>query len=193
VLVVRADGLIPALAGAALVLIPYIWCWRGGEQPEAYGLSWKFSRCGLVECASLTALILLVLTVVSMNWPGESLPRHSSLSRTAAMAVNGVSAAIIEEVFFRGWLQSMFRRRMGAVAAIAVTGAIFASAHVFVARAAFIVAVFFPGCVMGALRERHGNISTSTLFHATANLWAIWFVPRHFPSLNELMSMIGLS
>jgi membrane protease YdiL (CAAX protease family) len=108
------------------------------------------------------------------------------------MAVNGVSAAVIEEIFFRGWIQPLFRKRLGTAASVVCTSVIFAAAHVFVARAAFILAVFFPGCIMGFLRERHGNISTSTLFHATANIWAIWFVPGYFPTLEGLMKLVGL-
>jgi membrane protease YdiL (CAAX protease family) len=108
------------------------------------------------------------------------------------LALTGISAAIIEEIFFRGWIQPLCKKKFGAVLAILFTSAVFAAAHVFVARAAFIVAVFFPGCVMGFLRERHGNISTSTLFHATANIWAIWFVPLRFPALGEWMDIIGL-
>ena len=188
----RLTVLIPTLAGVALAVTPFLWCRRRGESPESYGLSWNFSRKGVFECAVVTAVVLAALTAVSMNWPGEDLPRRVSFFGALSWAVNGVSAAIIEEVFFRGWVQPMFRKRLGAVASIAITSIIFASAHVFVARAFFIIAVFFPGCIMGALRERHGNISTPTLFHAVANLWAIWFVPMHFPALADLLGIIGL-
>ena len=188
----RLTVLISTLAGVALAVTPFLWCRRRGESPESYGLSWEFSRKGVFECAIVTAVILTALSVVSMNWPGEDLPRRVSFFRALSWAVNGVSAAIIEEVFFRGWVQPLFRRRLGVIASIVITSMIFASAHVFVARAFFIVAVFFPGCIMGALRERHGNISTATLFHAVANLWAIWFVPTRFPALGELFSIISL-
>jgi membrane protease YdiL (CAAX protease family) len=161
------------------------------ETPESYGLSWNLSRKNASECAAVTFAVLATLTFVSVNWPLENLPRRPGLLRAASMALNGVSAAVREEIFFRGWVQPQFRKRFGAVAAIVATSLIFASAHVFVARAFFIVAVFFPGCIMGALRERHGNISTSTLFHATANLWAIWFVPTRFPEFRELLSLIA--
>jgi membrane protease YdiL (CAAX protease family) len=190
---VRLIDIFPALAGMAFVAAPFLWCRRQGEDPESYGLSWKFRRRDVVECAVITTLTLIALTCVAMNWPGEKLPRHSSFSRAANMALNGVSAAIIEEIFFRGWIQSLFRKKFGAAASIASTSAIFASAHVFVASPPFIAAVFFPGCLMGFLRERHGNIFTSTLFHATANLWAIWFVPRYFPTLREWITIIGFN
>jgi membrane protease YdiL (CAAX protease family) len=56
-----------------------------------------------------------------------------------------------------------------------------------VARSLFLFAVFFPGCIMGFLRERHGNIATSTLFHGIANMWAIWFAPLKWPSLTWIL------
>jgi membrane protease YdiL (CAAX protease family) len=43
---------------------------------------------------------------------------------------------------------------------------------------------------MGFLRERHGNISTSTIFHASGNLWAIWFLPYHFPAAEEWIKIL---
>ena len=184
--------MIQALAGTMLVVTPFLWCHLRRESPESYGLSWKFSRAGVFECAAVTAVVLAGLTLISMNWPGENLPRNVPFFIAASWAVNGVSAAIIEEVFFRGWMQPLCRKKLGAAASIAITSAIFAIAHVFVAKAFFILAVFFPGCVMGALRERHGNISTSTLFHAVANLWAIWFVPVNFPEFRELLGIIGI-
>jgi membrane protease YdiL (CAAX protease family) len=188
---VRLIDVVASLAGVALVCAPYLWCRAKGESPVSYGLSWSVSRRSLVECAVVTVVILAALSVVAMNWPDETLPRQSSLRRTVVMAINGVSAAIIEEIFFRGWIQPLARKKWGPAASIVCASAVFAAAHVFVARAAFIVAVFFPGCVMGMLRERHGNVATATLFHATANLWAIWFVPSHFPALKELISTMG--
>ena len=187
---VRLTLLIPTLAGAALGVAPFIWCLYRGEPYESYGLSWKFSRKGVFECVIVTVAVLAALTVISMNWPGENLPRRVSFSRAAWWAANGVSAAIIEEVFFRGWVQPLFRKKLGAIASVVITSVMFAFAHVFVARAFFIFAVFFPGCIMGALRERHGNISTPTLFHAVANLWAIWFIPLNFPTFGELFNII---
>jgi membrane protease YdiL (CAAX protease family) len=125
-----------------------------------------------------------------MNWPAENLPRRSSLSRTVSFAVNGVSAAVIEEIFFRGWVQPLFRKKFGSILSIGFTSAIFAASHVFVASAPFMAAVFFPGAVMGFLRERHGNISTSTIFHVCGNLWAIWFMPAHMPTIAEWVSKL---
>ena len=181
---------LPTLVGAALVLFPFRWCSSRGESPEEYGLSWKLKRRALVECLVLTACVLAPLTYVSVNWPYEQLPRSSTLFRTIDIASAGLAAAFIEEIFFRGWVQPMFRKRINAVPAIVITSALFALSHVFVTQSPFLVAVFFPGCIMGFLRERHGNISTSTLFHGLSNVWAVWFAPLIWPKFDTILPIL---
>lgn len=174
------------------MLVPFKWCERRGEDPDSYGLNWRIQRRQAVECAVATALILSALTLVSINWPYEQLPRHSTLGRTIDLALSGVGAAIIEEIFFRGWIYPLIRKKLSAWAAIVITSAIFAAAHIFVAQTIFLFAVFFPGVVMTIFRERHGNIGTATVFHACGNIWAIWFAPLVWPGSESLRSMIGL-
>jgi membrane protease YdiL (CAAX protease family) len=184
--------LLASAAGIALVCVPFFWCRARDEAPESYGLSWSLTRGNAAECAAVTLIVLAVLTVAATHWPGENLPRHSGWKRTLDLAVSGLSAAIIEEIFFRGWVYPMFRKKFRVLLSVVFTSAIFAMAHVFVASAPFMFAVFFPGCVMALLRERHGNIATSTLFHASCNIWAIWFVPARFPSVSEWMRILGV-
>jgi membrane protease YdiL (CAAX protease family) len=174
---------IPTIAGVALMGLPFLWCRLRREDPEKYGISWKLERRNLFELSLVTVAVLLPLTVVSMNWPLETLPRHSSLWRSLNLAAAGISAAIIEEIFYRGWVLPLFRKRVGAFWAVMFTSALFALSHIFVAQTIFLFAVFFPGCIMGFLRVRHGNIATSTLFHALANVWAIWFAPLRWPTM----------
>jgi membrane protease YdiL (CAAX protease family) len=179
--------LIAGIAAFAFIYIPFAWCrWRK-ENPDTYGLSWQFNKRSLAECLILTAIVLGTLTAVSINWPFETLPRHSSLGRTLNLAAGGIGAAIIEEIFYRGWLQQIFKKKLPVFLAVILTSAIFASSHVFVAQTPFMIAVFFPGCVMGFLREKHGNISTSTLFHGISNLWAIWLSPLSWPTMDWIL------
>lgn len=174
------------VAGLVFVFAPFAWCrWRG-ESPDAYGLTWNFDRRSLVECAAVTALVLIPLTYISISWPLEDLPRRSDLWRTLSIGASGLGAAVIEEIFFRGWIYPLLRKKLPALVSIVITSAVFAAAHIFVARTLFLAAVFFPGCVMAALRERHGSIATSTIFHGTCNIWAIWFAPLVWPTLPEL-------
>ncbi|MDR0764443.1 MAG: CPBP family intramembrane metalloprotease [Synergistaceae bacterium] len=185
--------MIPTVAGIFFACFPFLWCRARRESPESYGLRFAVSRGALRECAAVTFLILIPLTIVSVNWPGEDLPRRVGAARALKMAADGVGAALVEEIFFRGWLQPMLRKKFRAAAAVILTSAVFASAHVFVAQTSFMIAVFFMGCVMCGLRERHGDIAAPTLFHAAGNIWAVWFVPSRFFSLAEWAEKLGLS
>ncbi|MDR1579046.1 MAG: CPBP family intramembrane metalloprotease [Synergistaceae bacterium] len=182
-----AKNIIPTVVGLIFVYSPFLWCRLRNEPPESYGLSWKPDKRCLRECLFITAFVLIPLTYVSLNWPLEALPRSSSLRRSLSLAASGIAAAIIEEIFYRGWVQPLFRKKFSALWSVAFTSALFALSHVFVAGAPFLFAVFIPGCVMGFLKERHGNISTSTLFHAAGNLWAIWFAPLVWPSAGAIL------
>jgi membrane protease YdiL (CAAX protease family) len=173
---------IPTIVGMAFVCVPFYWCRAHGVDAEEFGLSWRTSKVNLMECLLITGAFLAPLTLISLSWPTESLPRVSPFGRTINLLIAGCSAAVIEEVFYRGWLQPLIRKHLGALLSIIITSAIFAASHVFVAQTAFLFAVFVPGCVMGFLRERHGNIATSTLFHAAGNVWAVWFVPLDWPA-----------
>lgn len=175
-----------AAAGLVFVCLPFAWCRLRRETPESYGLTWETGRRGLAECLAVTAIVLVPLTVISMRWPLEDLPRSSDIWRTLSLGASGVGAAIIEEIFFRGWLYPLARRRLPAMIAIPLTSAIFASAHIFVTRTLFLAAVFVPGCIMAGLRERHGNIGTSTLFHGLCNIWAVWFAPLVWPTVDRM-------
>lgn len=181
---------IPTLVGVALMLIPFQWCTYKKEDPETYGLSWRFKKRALVECLVVTACVLIPLTYVSVNWPYEELPRSSGFLRTIDIASAGLAAAFIEEVFFRGWIHPLLRKRISALPTIVITSALFACSHIFVARTPFLIAVFFPGCIMGFLRERHGNISTSTLFHGLSNIWAVWFAPLVWPKFDTILPIL---
>ncbi|MDL2263072.1 CPBP family intramembrane metalloprotease [Synergistaceae bacterium OttesenSCG-928-I11] len=184
-------NILPILAGLLLIYTPFFWCRKKNIDPESFGLSWKFKKKDLLECFALTFAVLGLLTVVSLNWPWESLPRSSSVGRTLNIASAGIAAAIIEEIFYRGWLQQLFKKKMHPIFAVMLTSAIFASSHVFVAKAPFMIAVFFPGCIMGYLRERHGNISTATLFHGLSNLWAVWLSPLKWPTIGWVMQRLS--
>lgn len=183
-------NVLPTLAGLVLIYTPFLWCRYRHENPLDYGLSWKLEKKPLIECLLVIAAVLLPLTFVSIHWPFEQLPRHSGLMRTLNIGAAGLAAAIIEEIFYRGWVQPLLRKRFSALLSISAASALFAVSHIFVARSPFLLAVFFPGFIMGLLRERHGNIGTSTLFHAVCNVWAIWFAPLRWPSFQWIGSQI---
>lgn len=156
---------------------PFWWCRWQRVDPQSLGLVWTYDRRSIAECLALTTVVLAGLTVVAMNWPGETLPRASSLNRTFNMLLSGTAAAIIEEIFWRGWVQPLLKRWMPALLAVVIAAALFGASHLILSPKWLSFATFLPGILMGLLKERHNSLATPTLFHFLGNVWAIWFYP----------------
>lgn len=169
--------LLSLIIGASLLYWPYIWCRIRKEAPETYGLVWQFEKRDIIVTLVITAATLAILTPVALHWPGVSLPHRRPISKVLYMLAAGLAAAVIEETFFRGWLQTIFKRHSNAIAAIIAVNLIFAPLHLILTPSKIALATFFPGLIMGYLRERFDNVFPSIVFHFLGNVWAIWFFP----------------
>lgn len=81
----------------------------------------------------------------------------------------------VEELFFRGLVQSLFRQYIPAIAAIAVSSVFFASMH-----GGFSLIQLMGGIMFGIIYEWRGNIWAGYIFHAAANV-GIWIYPYLWP------------
>ena len=168
--------------GVAMLFLygPYLWCrWRR-EDPDRYGLRWTLSPEALRDGLLALTVTLVPLTFIALHWPGQVLPRHPGWEEIWRWGLSGTTAAVIEETFYRGWLQSLLRRRLGPWTAIPLVSLLFACSHLVLFPYPIFLATFFPGLVMGWLRERHGSVAPGTMYHGLANIWAIWFFPTPF-------------
>lgn len=165
------------LIAAVMLYGPYLWCRAFGVDLETYGLRWKLSSRALKETGLSLVVTLLPLTAIALRWPGLALPRSPSLRVAAAQIVAGFVAAVIEETFFRGWVQTLLSRHLRPSLAIVVTSCLFALSHRIVRPEPIFLATFFPGLIMGLLRHRHGSVAPSVLYHGLGNVWAVWFFP----------------
>ncbi len=82
-----------------------------------------------------------------------------------------VAAPIAEELFFRGWLYTGLRSRVGAALTITLTSILFALAH-WEKTHLYALAVFPVGLALGLIRERTGSIGATMTFHAGYNGFA---------------------
>jgi membrane protease YdiL (CAAX protease family) len=166
------------------VLVPVVWLWT----PPAvlyftrrnfaeYGLLPADWRRGLGLGAIASAVILPLFAA------GYWLTWGVFAGRALAWQFNGPAAkfaftslivfALPEEVFFRGYLQTLFAKawpsRRGQDLAIVAAAACFALAHLLPGPQLSRLATFFPGLVLGWLRRRSGGIVAPIVFHALAN------------------------
>ncbi len=165
------------LIAAIMLYGPYLWCTMRKEPKEIYGLHWEIDGKGLLLVFFCTVFTLIPLTFVAVKWPGQDLPRTLALSSVLNYSAVGILAAIVEETFFRGWLQTIIRRNLSAILTILLVSLIFSLSHLFAATHWLRLATFFPGLVMGFLKERTGSIFPGILYHSLGNIWSIWFFP----------------
>ena len=82
------------------------------------------------------------------------------------MLLIAVVAPIAEELFFRGMLYPVLRRRWSSPIAIGVNGLLFALIHVI---PVILPGLFFVGIVLAWVRERSGSLWPCILLHALQN------------------------
>ncbi len=86
----------------------------------------------------------------------------------------------IEELLFRGFLQTWLKFFLGRYQAIAVTSLIFASFHFSTSQGIenieFLLALFVLSCYLGFIRERQNSLWASIGLHSTFNLITITFL-----------------
>ena len=129
----------------------------------------------------MLVLVPFNLAVIGYRWLAGRPSGLTLAGLTVASAFYQLAIIVIpEELFFRGYLQGRLRswsRARGlesAVVPIVLTAALFALAHLLVEASWLRAAVFFPGLVMGWLRERSEGMAASAGFHWLANFSSLW-------------------
>ncbi len=97
------------------------------------------------------------------------------------MAFFGVTfAPLIEELFFRGFLYPVVARRLGVIAGVGITAALFALLHESQLAHAWapLLLLFGVGVVLTAVRAKTGSVAASFVIHAGYNttLFALLYV-----------------
>jgi len=169
-----------ALMAAPLLIL--VWMLQGrGERPSQGWLQWRW-RPWSSTLGPAAGLVLMVLPAVSLCgwlidrfWPDPggsnpmlelvlSSPDPRALACFALTAI--VLAPLFEEALFRGVLLPVVGRRWGSGAAVLISAAVFALAHLSLSE---LVPLFVLGIGLGWLRWRSGRLGASVLMHALWN------------------------
>jgi membrane protease YdiL (CAAX protease family) len=98
--------------------------------------------------------------------------KYPSLFAASMFAVTFV-VPVLEEIIFRGYLQTSLTKRVGALKAIVMSSALFASFHFAAGQGInnfnIVGTLFVLSLFLGFLRERQGNLLPSMALHATFN------------------------
>lgn len=122
-------------------------------------------------CAGLVAICIAAAAYAVAPTVSQALSFHAVPNAKALIV-----APVIEELFFRGVVQSRLRAQAGLWGrpwiAIGVTAACFGLAHLATATLTHAAMVIAPGCVIGWAYERTRSIGLCILLHGAAN--AVW-------------------
>jgi len=137
---------------------------------------WQWPMNGARFLLLALALTLAASWLLSFVMPEGDQPQRELVELISGskgvlpiLAVFGTVAFLgpmFEEIFFRGFLMSMFRRRLPAAGALLLSSALFASIH-FDLQTIPLLAVL--GCALGLAFMRTGDIKTAIFVHACWN------------------------
>jgi uncharacterized protein len=209
-IVLRSNGKPGGLSIELLVTEIALWlpmlgaCWfvsrRRGERSFAidYGLRWRPVDIGLGLGGSIAARSTesIVLLPIVLLHPHFSVPEVSDLRQFTVGAsgwvvlalVTCVGAPIVEELFFRGLIQTRLVGRYGPVMGIGMTSVLFGAAHL-IGWAGSIslvdaLAIAGAGVALGTMRHLTGRLGTSMMTHSFFNVQALLILAYvHSPTL----------
>ena len=151
-----------------------------GRVPDMRSLGWRWEKPGKNLALGVLGFVLCMLGLFLGLWVqtggvpfGELFQQMASFSLTQRLcfiAIGLLGAAIVEESFYRGYLQPAMISRFGAVGGIIATAIIFDLAHMNFKPAA-LISKLVSGLVFGFLRGKDGSLMAPAIAHAL-----FWFV-----------------
>jgi membrane protease YdiL (CAAX protease family) len=165
-----------------------IWAWCSGRGPPANAREVRrsWSRSGRLPArlwvAALPAIAFGTLTLVTLRLvapylapvaaPSVSIQLSSYPVATAvgALVAIAVSAAVVEETGFRGYMQKPMEDRYGVVPAILITGVMFWVVHLDKVTVTHLPGHMAASAVFGLLAYFTRSLAPAMVAHATADL-----------------------
>jgi uncharacterized protein len=189
---------VPAQVAAYLVLLAFMYALMTHSYNRGFwrGLHWHFpgARWGLYLGGGVALAVAIEAGSNFLPIP-KSLPIDEFFrNRTSAwlMAAFGtLLAPLVEELFFRGFLYPVLRRRVGVVFGTAVTALLFALIHESQLAHAWapLLMLFCVGVALTLTREITDSVAASTLVHAAYNATLfvmVWIATDHFRHLEKI-------
>jgi uncharacterized protein len=189
---------VPAQVAAYLVLLAFMYALMTHSYSRSFwrGLHWHFpgARWGLYLGGGVALAVAIEAGSNFLPIP-KSLPIDEFFrNRTSAwlMAAFGtLLAPLVEELFFRGFLYPVLRRRVGVVFGTAVTALLFALIHESQLAHAWapLLMLFCVGVALTLTREITDSVAASTLVHAAYNATLfvmVWIATDHFRHLEKI-------
>lgn len=181
------DGWRWPVSAGVWALVPIVMTWRREGTLAPLGLVDR-RPVRSVLLVTLAAAVTLPPFALGFGWWFDLDAVHVASAGAIALATleHLLRAGLPEEIFFRGFVQSLLCQRYGGgslpglphLHAVALAAALFAVTHVLYVSDPLSVAAllrlstFFPGLLFGLLYEWTGSIWAPALFHALCNAFS---------------------
>ena len=172
------DTILIVLAPLALTLGSIVGSFRFGlAWRDDLGLKKPTARDAMIYSAIFVALLALFEFLYARaggdGAPGDWRARYHG----AALVVRVLFAAVIyplaEELFFRGFLLAVLKRRAGVIVAVVATSVAFTSFHSLGDTWLGAVQIFTDGMLFAVTRARTGSLYLPMVFHVAGNSLAV--------------------
>jgi uncharacterized protein len=179
-----------SLLGALLVVAgasgKRVWKWLWNGPLEVERPLWRRTASGAAGLVVAYPMAEALMTGISalLSWRGFSLQpqlpidwltsfREQPASLLSALVALVVITPILEELLFRGFLQSALRRYLNRAVALIITAALFAAAHYGarqgIANLPILAGIFVLGIFLGYLFERERTLLAPISLHILFN------------------------
>lgn len=143
-----------------------------------FHLRWSDWKIGLRELAFFAPVVISLGIALGFIHPHANVP---SIGRALLSWIGiFVFIAVLEELFFRAWVQNLLERRLGRKAALVIASILFGFSH-FNKRSAhfnwrYVVLASIAGIFYGRAWREQRRVSASAITHTCVDwLWSWWF------------------
>ena len=189
---------VPAQAAAYLVLLGFMYALVTHAYNRGFwrGVHWHFpgERWALYLGGGVALALGIEMASNFLPIP-KSLPIDEFFrNRASAWLMAGFGtllAPLVEELFFRGFLYPVLRRRVGVALGMAITAFLFALIHESQLAHAWapLLMLFCVGLALTLTREITDSVAASTLVHMAYNatlFGMVWIATDHFRHLEKI-------
>jgi membrane protease YdiL (CAAX protease family) len=152
-----------------------------------FGFRFRWIDLGFGLAGSLVGRLVAGAVLVPIPFPSRSLTdvdrsvlhdgTHGTTAWVVLVIVTCVGAPLVEELFFRGLLQTRLITRFGPVVGIVATSLLFGAAHLVAWNGPITLAygwsIAGAGLVLGTIRHYSGRLGTSIVAHSMFNIQAM--------------------
>jgi membrane protease YdiL (CAAX protease family) len=174
--------------GILLLLAFVVGYWRAGHKLREYGITlagpWRDHLQNGIAATALIAIPAELIQLASTRFFAEDRPAAWRLIDRVPwdwkfwlyMAISSyLLMPIVEELTFRGWMQTRLTSTFGSASAIVLTAVVFTVSHTQyiganVLSAALLIGTLFGAVVSGVLRDISGSLAPPILAHALLNV-----------------------